>query len=203
MVAFDCDGVLFDTIEANTIYYNRILSYMNRPKMTDEQFAYVHMHTVEESIAYLFSDIKERAAAADFRKTMPYMDFIPYMKPEPYLKQLLTHLRPRRKTSIVTNRTDTMNRVLKDFHLEEDFDLVVTASDVPRPKPHPDGLIRVLDYFQVSADEAIYVGDSAVDESAAISAGVKFVAFGNPSLSAAHHVTTLREVEDIIDDETL
>jgi|GEM_PF-3964013 len=54
VVAFDCDGVLFDTEEANTAYYNNLLEPFGRPLMTPEQFAYVHMHTAEASIAFLF-----------------------------------------------------------------------------------------------------------------------------------------------------
>jgi len=33
VVAFDCDGVLFDTLEANRHYYNHILEHFDRPAM--------------------------------------------------------------------------------------------------------------------------------------------------------------------------
>ena len=55
-VAFDCDGVMFDTARANRFYYSHILQHFDRPAVTDEQFAFVHMHTVDESLAYLFPD---------------------------------------------------------------------------------------------------------------------------------------------------
>ena len=51
VVAFDCYGVLFDTAQSNRAYYNEILNHFGRPSLTPEQFAYVHMHTLDESLA--------------------------------------------------------------------------------------------------------------------------------------------------------
>ena len=61
IVIFDCDGVMFDTAGTNKTYYNRVLAHMGRPEMTEEMFAYVHAHTGDESIAYLFGDEIGRA----------------------------------------------------------------------------------------------------------------------------------------------
>ncbi len=61
VVAFDCDGVMFDTETVNKAYYNQILQHVNKPALTPEQFAFVHMHTTDEAISYLFPD-KAQAA---------------------------------------------------------------------------------------------------------------------------------------------
>ena len=47
VVGFDCDGVLFDTKQANRAYYNRILNHFGKTAMTDEQFTFIHMHTLD------------------------------------------------------------------------------------------------------------------------------------------------------------
>lgn len=198
IVIFDCDGVMFDTAGINKAYYNRVLAHMGRPEMTDEEFAYVHAHTGDESIAYLFKDPESFRAAQAFRTTMNYMEFIPDMEIEPHLKPLMKALRPRYKTAIVTNRTDTMPAIMSEYDLKNDFDMVVTAWDVERPKPDPEGLIKVLDHFRLSPDEAIYVGDTHVDEAASAAAGITFVAYGNPSLSAAYHIRNLGEIRKIV-----
>jgi len=198
-VILDCDGVMFDTAAVNRIYYNRILHHLGKAEMTDEEFAYAHMHTAEESLSRLFPDPAEYGAAQDFRKIMPYGDFIPYMAPEPYLKPLLKRLRPGYKTAIATNRTDTMPRVLAEFGLKEDFDMVVTALDVENPKPHPEELLKILDHFRLSPVQALYVGDTQLDELAAKAAGVVFAAFKNPDLSADFHISGLREIADILE----
>jgi len=197
-VAFDCDGVLFDTEQANRIYYGRILQHFGRPEMTDEQFTFVHMNTVYESLAYLFPDQKTLQAAHIFRKSMDYRQFFRYLKMEPHLFSLLEKLRPHTKTAIATNRTDTMDRLLTEFNLDGWFDLVVTCSDVEHPKPHPDALLKILDHFKLAAHQVIYVGDSRVDELAAKAAGMPLVAYRNPELASDYHIDNLKELEELL-----
>ena len=198
-VIFDCDGVMFDTTEANAAYYNRILKRMNRPELTPEQFAYCHMHTVDNALRFLFADAGELEAAWAFRREMSYLDFIPRMIIEPELKTLLRKLRPGIKTAVGTNRSDTMDAVMETHGLTDDFDLVVTALDVPAPKPAPDILNRVLSTFGLDADQTIYIGDSEVDEQAAGAAGIPLVAYRNRALQAWRHIDSLDEINGLLD----
>jgi HAD superfamily hydrolase (TIGR01509 family) len=198
-VAFDCDGVMFDTTRANKAYYNHILKQFGRAEMTPDQFRYVHMHTVDESIAYLFPGASERQQAFAYRSQMSYLPFLKYMEIEPDLLPLLSGLRPKYKTAIATNRTDTMNRVLQTHGLTECFDLVVTALDVKRPKPHPDQLDKILAAFNLQPEQVLYIGDSELDARAADAAGVCFIAYANPALRADYHIERLGEVRTILE----
>lgn len=197
-VIFDCDGVMFDTREANAAYYNAILARFDRPPLTDAQFRFVHMHTVDESLAHLFDDKEVLAAARAYRREVSYLPFFGRMRMEPDLRDLLDWLRPTYRTAIATNRTDTMNRVLEVHGLTDAFDLVVCASDVPRPKPFPDALCRICETFSLAPDQALYIGDSQVDEQAARAAGMPFVAYADPSLDADFRVDRLSEVREIL-----
>ena len=198
-VIFDCDGVMFDTAQANRFYYSHILQHFGRSAVTDEQFTFVHMHTVDESMAYLFPDEQILAAAYEFRKSMDYSQYLGYFTIEPHLVSLLEKLRPQIKTTIATNRTDTIDRLLAAFNLDGYFDLVVTASDVKRPKPHPEALLKILNYFDFEPDQTIYIGDSKVDEMAARAAAIPWVAFRNRELSADYHIDSLKELEALLD----
>lgn len=198
VVAFDCDGVMFDTTNANMAYYNHILDHFGRPAMTSEQFAFCHMHPVDESMAYLFEDEKDFRAAQAYRKQMSYVPFLKQMNIEPYLKTLLNRIRPRYKTAVATNRSDTMDRVLSEHSLAEYFDLVVSSSDVNRPKPFPDLLIRILEHFKLKSYQSIYVGDSKLDQVAAHAAKMPFVAYNNRSLAADYHIQNLKELVQIL-----
>jgi len=195
---FDCDGVMFDTEKTNMAYYNRILAHFDMPPMTPQQFAYTHMHTVHASLDFLFQDKEMRREAEQVRRELNYFSLIQLMEIEPDLKPLLKKLRPGIKTAVATNRSDTMNRVLLEHGLEDDFDFVVSASDVERPKPYPDPLVKILTYFSVQPGEALYVGDSKVDEQAAGGAGVPLIAYNNPSLCADFHIKRLKEIEAIL-----
>lgn len=198
VVAFDCDGVMFDSREANRAYYNHLLEHFRLPAMTPEQLAYAHMHTVDEALAHLIREEATRKDAHAYRKRLGYRPFLKFMEMEPGLVPLLEALRPRFKTAVATNRTDTMASVLADNRIDHLFDLVVCALDVQFPKPHPEALFKVAEHFSVSPGEVIYVGDSMVDQLAAEGAGIPLVAYRNPDLKAAHHIRHLAEIEALV-----
>ena len=199
LVVFDCDGVMFDTTNANMAYYNEILKHLGRPALTPEQFAYCHSHTADQSIEHLFDDARDIEKAQSYRKNMSYVPFLKYMVLEPFLKPLLEALRPKYKTAIATNRSDTMDQVLSEHRLEGYFDLVVSSIDVERPKPYPDPLIKILEQLKIKAKCALYVGDSEIDQMAAKAADMPFVAYQNRSLSADFHIDSLKEMAAILD----
>jgi HAD superfamily hydrolase (TIGR01509 family) len=199
VVVFDCDGVLFDTEAANRAYYNHILKHFDKPAMTADQFAYAHQHTLNEAITYLFGNKESIAAVQAYRQTMDYSQFLRLLRIEPHLVPLLLKIRPRLKTAIATNRSDTMDRLLAEFNLTEQFDLVVTSFDIPRPKPHPDGLLKILSHFNIVPRQALYVGDSQVDADAAAAAGVPFVAYRNKTLPTRYQIDSLKDLEELLE----
>jgi phosphoglycolate phosphatase-like HAD superfamily hydrolase len=75
---------------------------------------------------------------------------------------------------------------------------VVTASDVTYPKPHPECLFKILDYFGADPEEGMYIGDSETDRQAALSTGVPFVAYKNSSLKAWAHIIDHLEILNLV-----
>ena len=199
VVAFDCDGVLFDTLEANRHYYNHILQHFNHPPMDAEQLLFVHAHTVQQALERLFEDEALRQAADAFRRTIDYGGFLQHLKMEPHLIELLDWMHGKFKTAIATNRTHTMNRLLREFGLADRFDLVVTSLDVERPKPFPDPLLKILAHFKAAPHQSLFVGDSDVDECTARAAKVPFVAYRNPALPADHHIQSLKDLRALLE----
>ena len=198
LVAFDCDGVLFDSLPANIAFYNDILAHFDRPPLNPEALDYIHSHTVGESLEYIFQGYPDFAAACDFVRNFDYGPFIAMMVEEPHLREFLQFLRPERYTALATNRTTTTGAVLDYHHLTNDFDLVVCAQDVSRPKPDPESFIRILEHFGLEPQEAIYIGDSQVDEDFAANAGVPFVAYRNRSLTADYYLDSFAAGPDLI-----
>ena len=199
VVIFDCDGVMFDSRRANEAYYNHILAQFGKPPMNSEECDYVHMNTAEQSVAYLFRNDPKLKDALAYRHRVSYLPFIHSMEMEPYLKSFLQYLRPTYRTAISTNRSDTMGPVLSEHGLEGYFDIVVSCLDVKHPKPDPESVIKILDHFGLTPHQAIYIGDSEIDEQAAKAAGIPLVAYKNPALSADYHVTHFKEIEDLLE----
>jgi phosphoglycolate phosphatase len=194
VIIFDCDGVLFDSRKANQSFYNHLLEHFGKPLMNEADLSYVHMHTAGESITYLFGDNHLRDAALSYSQTLDYSPFIRQMEMEPGLIDFLKTIRPGVKTAISTNRSTTIGQVLKTFALDCYFDLVISSLDVSRPKPDPESVLKILDYFQVSPEQCLYIGDSEVDVQTAGGAGVPFVAFRNNSLAVNLHVQGFSEL---------
>jgi phosphoglycolate phosphatase len=198
LVAFDCDGVLFDSRPANIAFYNGILEHFGRPPMSPEAIDYVHSHTVGESLEHIFQGSADLEMVLQFARGFDYSPFIVMMVEEPFLREFLRFLRPACYTALATNRTITTRAVLHYHGLTDDFDLVVSAQDVSRPKPHPESFVRILAHFNLSPRDAIYIGDSRVDEKFAANAGVPFVAYRNPELTADYYLDSFAAGPDLI-----
>ncbi|MCS7241895.1 MAG: HAD family hydrolase [Candidatus Caldatribacterium sp.] len=60
------------------------------------------------------------------------------------------------------------------FGLNHLFQVILCAEDAPRPKPYPDPLLVACEKLRVTPKEALFVGDSVYDITAARLAGVPF-----------------------------
>jgi phosphoglycolate phosphatase len=198
LVAFDCDGVLFDSQQANTAFYNAILARFDRPPLAPEAVDYVHTHTVWESLAHIFPGHLNLEDVLDVARGLDYSPYIPMMVEEPFLREFFQFLRPGCYLALATNRTTTTRAVLAYHGMTDVFDLVVSAQDVSSPKPHPEAFVRILEHFQLSPWEAIYIGDSRVDEQFAANAGVPFVAYRNPGLTAPYYLDSFAAGPDLV-----
>jgi HAD superfamily hydrolase (TIGR01509 family) len=180
-VIYDCDGVLFDSIEANTRLYNDLCSVAGRVPLREEEIKYVHSHTVYEAIHLIFGEedrLEKRAL--ELLKQIDLREYIGYLKMEPYLLQILNLLKANGIIRVInTNRTTSMPHIMERFHLWPFFDMVVTALDVKNPKPHPESIEKIIQKFNLNKEEAVFIGDSEVDQQAAKSAGIKFVSYRN------------------------
>jgi HAD superfamily hydrolase (TIGR01509 family) len=180
-VIYDCDGVLFDSFEANTKLYNDFCVKMGREPLRPEEMGYVHTHTVYEAIHFIFGRDKEmEKRALELLKQIDLREYIVYLKMEPNLLQTLDRLKEKGIIrAISTNRTTSMKHIMERFSLWPFFDMVVTALDVKNPKPHPESIEKILQAFNLNKEEAVFIGDSEVDQQTARSSGIKFIAYKN------------------------
>jgi len=197
-VIFDCDGVMFDSRQANINFYNHLLSRYGLPPMAEEQIHYVHMNTADKSVRHIFAGTPFTEEAQAYRMQMDYAPFIKDMVMEPGLKELLQHLRPRVGLAVATNRSNTIGDVLDQNSLSGLFDIVVSSLDVENPKPHPESIYKILDFFSLNPDQAVYIGDSPIDLETARASGVHFIAYGNGGLPAPVRAASMADVEKVL-----
>ncbi|MDA8307900.1 MAG: HAD-IA family hydrolase [Deltaproteobacteria bacterium] len=203
VIALDCDGVLFDSREANVRFYSHIMTRIGRPPVRADQHEYIHMYPVRESLLYLTGgEGEDFDRAFEYFKTIDFGPFNDYLTREPglvpFLKLASTHFR----TALATNRTVSTMELLEQFNIREYFHLVVCASDVSHPKPHPEAMEKILAVFDVVPENVLYIGDSRVDEALAQATGVHFASYKNPSLEAELHIGHFQELDCLFDKRT-
>jgi len=179
-VIFDCDGVLFDSRQANEAYYGAVAQAMGRGPLTAEEIEYVHVHTALEAVTHILRDRPEMIERAqEYRQKMGYSDFFGLMVPEPGIYDCLEELKPLYHLAVLTNRSDTIGRVLEVHRMAGYFEQVVSCLDVARPKPDPEGVFKILSATGLRPVEAVYVGDAPSDALTAARAGIHFIAYKN------------------------
>ena len=197
-IIFDCDGVMFDSYQANIKYYNHILARFNLPPMREDDFDYVHMHPADKSVRHIFRGTPYEEKAQAYRLQTDYTPFIKDMIIEPGLKELLRLLKPHFGLAVATNRSHTIGDVIKRHGIKDLFDIVVSSVDVKEPKPDPETIFKVLDFFGIGPEQALYVGDSQVDYETASAAGVPLIAYRNKALNADRHIENLMEINEML-----
>jgi phosphoglycolate phosphatase len=181
-LVLDCDGVILDSFQANTVFYNYLRKAVGLGPMNSEEEAFVHSHAVFTSLRRIIP-AEHLDRIESIKQGLNYTDLMPYLRLEPGLESFLEAAQAQGlRLGIFTNRTDTMDFILDHYSLKRFFDPVETAATVAFPKPHPEGLHKILRTWNLTRGEIAFVGDSAVDEQTAGAAGVEFWAYKNEKL---------------------
>lgn len=195
---FDCDGVLIDSKAANVRFYNLILQKLGLPAMTPDCEAFVHAHTVQDSIAHIVPQALVPEAVT-LKQAISYAQVVDSIRLEPDITECLDCLRRAGyRCAVNTNRTDTMEMILDRYALGGYFHPVVTSQDVIHPKPAPESLLVIVHAWELQPRELVFIGDSQVDEQTARAAGVPFWAYKNEGLRADRHLRDHRELAALV-----
>jgi phosphoglycolate phosphatase len=58
-------------------------------------------------------------------------------------------------------------------------------------------LLKILNHFELSANQAIYIGDSMVDREHTAEVGMRLISFKNPTLPAEYHVNSFLDISNL------
>ena len=171
---FDMDGTILNTLDDLAASTNAALAAYGMPgRTTDEvrQFVgngianlirrAVPEGTDEALQRQVYDTFCAHYAAHSADRTSPY----------PGIPQLLDELRQRGVAlAVVSNKGDFAVQTLVRQYFPGLFDYAVGEREGIRRKPAPDTVLAALEALGVSADEAVYVGDSEVDVETAANA---------------------------------
>ncbi len=179
LVIFDADGVLFDSSESNTAYYNAIFAQVGEPPMSPvEEKAGVFMSAPQVFELRAASDQSRIARMRAVARTIDATPFFNLLRPFPELRSFLLEIKRRHRIGLATNRSATIPAIIEYLGLAGVFDAVASVRDKVKPKPAPDILQLCLERAAVAAPHAVYVGDSETDRIASEAARMNFIGVG-------------------------
>lgn len=198
-VIFDIDGVIFDSKEANTGYYNQILAELDLPPMSAEDVEYCHMATGKQALERIVPKYLQQNEMKQAQQAVPYFEFvITRLSLEKGLTETLNWLQKNHIfLGICTNRMTRVPELLNHFGIGHFFSSIKTASNA-EPKPSPQGLLSTLEEWNLLPHEAVFIGDTIADQMAARQADMHFWAFGNSALEADKHFTAYAPLLEIL-----
>lgn len=169
IVIFDLDGTLINTLEDLKNSTNYALSCLNYPTKTIDEICQFVGNGVAKLIERAIPDGKDNP---DFQQCLEtfknHYSKNMYNKTAPYNKipQMLKTLKQKGYiTAVVSNKFDMAVKELCSKYFPDLIDFAAGENEACgiRKKPAPDTVLKVLEKFNLTNNEAIYVGDSDVD----------------------------------------
>ena len=173
---FDLDGTLLDTLEDLYLATNAALKHHALPCRTRDEVRMfvgngvemlirraVPAGTNEAMIQAVLAHFKSTYAAICEDHTQPYEGILP----------LLTALREKSiRVAVVSNKFDAATKQLCEKYFGNLVEVAIGERAGVRKKPAPDTVYEALKELGVTAEGAVYIGDSDVDIQTARNCGV-------------------------------
>ncbi|MBP3571121.1 MAG: HAD family hydrolase [Clostridia bacterium] len=173
---FDLDGTLLDTLEDLYLATNAALERHSLPRRSRNEVRLfvgngvemlirraVPAGTDEETILAVLADFKTTYAAICEDHTKPYDGIL----------DMLAALRERGiRVAVVSNKFDAATKQLCEKYFGDLVEVAIGEREGVRKKPAPDTVYEALKELGVTAEGAVYIGDSDVDIQTARNCGM-------------------------------
>lgn len=126
------------------------------------------------------------------------------VKPYPHAGKVLQTLRENGvRLAAVTARSKVSSvDSLRHAGLSDWLDLIISAEDAPRTKPHPDPLLLALERLGATPATAVMVGDTAADIEAGRAAGMRTIGaeygFFGAALATSRPDWMVRDIREVV-----
>jgi HAD superfamily hydrolase (TIGR01509 family) len=179
-ILFDMDGIIAYSEIVNGESYVQAFREENY-NITIEDFK---EHCTGKGSKHFFEKLKERDP------NCPGIEKVRPRKQELFLENVRTELKLRKgiidfikkvhgqyKLAVVSAaHIDTINSILNQFNLRENFDLVISATESKRNKPYPDCYLLAAEKLNVKPEDCMVLEDSESGVTAGSRAGCYVIA---------------------------
>ena len=192
-VLFDLDGVL---VESRAVWFEVMRAIARKfgyPEISAEQMERAWGQGIAEDARMFYPRFTVEELEREYN--LMFRWHIRHLRVEPDGPPALEKLRTNgTRVAVVTNSPSEVARAMLD-KARIDPDVLVSGSDVGQPKPAPDGILAALTLLQLTAAEAMFVGDTNFDREAARRAGIGFAGY---RIDGDVRIESLREIVKLV-----
>jgi HAD superfamily hydrolase (TIGR01509 family) len=187
-VAFDCDGLMFNTEDSFNIAGRELLRRRGH-ELTSEVLRLMMGRRAVEAFHALITHLRLQESPALLQQeyeALFHATLEGRLDVMPGLLDLLTLIENRGlpKAVCTSSNREHLQRVLGRFELGNRFDTTLTAEDVTHGKPHPEIYLTAAKRLGVAPDRLLVLEDSENGTKAAVAAGAVAVSVPHEHSSA-------------------
>lgn len=209
LIIFDFDGTLGDTRRNIVTTMQMTISEMGLPDRSDQECASTIGLPLASCFGVLYPDLQAdriQLCADTYRRI--FDENLHTIKPQlfPKVAETLKALKEQGlMLTIASSRSHaSLARLTRDLGISNCISLLIGADDVVRAKPEPEPVLKTLFAMQFTKDEALVVGDMAVDILMGANAGTRTcgVTWGNGTreeLEEAGADSIIDGIEELLD----
>lgn len=176
LIIFDLDGTLVDAYAAIINSFNYTMQRLNYPRRQHLVIRRAVGHG-DENLLKPFLNLKDLKKALGLYRRHHEKALLRYSRLFAHVKKVLGYLKNRGyKLAVASNRPTKFSWILmRHLGIDKYFDYVLCADRLKQGKPHPEILLRIMQKFNASPRQTLYVGDMDIDAKTARRAKVKAV----------------------------
>ena len=196
-VLVDLDGVFVESREVWFHVMRAVARKFGYADITEEQMRRAWGQGIADDARLFYPGLSVSELEHEYNLLFP--ERVAHLAVDPDGAPAVAALRARGiPVAVVTNSPTVVARAMLE-RARVAPDVLVCGTDIPRPKPAPDGILKALALLDTRAADAVYVGDTKFDREAARRAAVRFIGY---RIDGDVRIESLREIADLCLPET-
>lgn len=172
LAIFDMDGTLFNTNDVNYFAYKEALGVFNVDMDYDYYCNYCNGRHYKVFIPPLVDNDEEKIEAIHKMKKVAYSKYLDKVKVNERLFDIIKLIKNEYKIVLVTTASKKNTEDILNYTQKIDlFDDIITADDISKPKPDPEGFNLAIEKYNVDSKNVIIFEDADVGIEAALKTG--------------------------------
>jgi len=162
LALLDMDGTLFDTNDVNFYAYNEAMNEAGFKMIEYDYYCkFCNGRHYTEFLPKFTDNKKETIEQIHKRKKELYSSFLDKAKINNHLFNIIKAIIDSYYLAIVTTASKkNVNEILNYFQVYDIFDLILTADDIKKKKPDPEGFLKAMHFFNIEPENTLIFEDS-------------------------------------------